>query len=96
MIRAIESRHGNCWDNAPQESFFADFKDETNIEKCVTLEREIRTMAFKKAAACKVQTAASASCLAFFKMSLQMVQFMKVAAFFISQSNYLYVYFFNN
>ena len=38
------SRRGNCWDNAPQESFFGHFKDETNIKKCNTfeeLEREI-------------------------------------------------------
>ena len=32
------SRRGNCWDNAPQESFFGHFKDETNITDCETLE----------------------------------------------------------
>jgi len=32
------SRRGNCWDNAPQESFFGHFKDETNITNCETLE----------------------------------------------------------
>ncbi|WP_407083019.1 IS3 family transposase [Paenibacillus polygoni] len=32
------SRRGNCWDNAPQESFFGHFKDETNIKACATLE----------------------------------------------------------
>lgn len=32
------SRRGNCWDNAPQESFFGHFKDETNIKTCMTLE----------------------------------------------------------
>jgi len=32
------SRRGNCWDNAPQESFFGHFKDETNIRDCETLE----------------------------------------------------------
>nr|WP_252361771.1 IS3 family transposase [Paenibacillus terrae] len=32
------SRRGNCWDNAPQESFFGHFKDETNIKACETLE----------------------------------------------------------
>lgn len=32
------SRRGNCWDNAPQESFFGHFKDETNIKECETLE----------------------------------------------------------
>nr|WP_235973667.1 IS3 family transposase [Peribacillus faecalis] len=32
------SRRGNCWDNAPQESFFGHFKDETSIKECQTLE----------------------------------------------------------
>ena len=32
------SRRGNCWDNAPQESFFGHFKDEANIMSCETLE----------------------------------------------------------
>ena len=32
------SRRGNCWDNAPQESFFGHFKDETTIKNCETLE----------------------------------------------------------
>lgn len=39
------SRRGNCWDNAPQESFFGHFKDEANIKSCNTLEelkREIK------------------------------------------------------
>ena len=39
------SRRGNCWDNAPQESFFGHFKDETYIKECETLEevkREIK------------------------------------------------------
>lgn len=31
------SRRGNCWDNAPQESFFGHFKDETNFKTCMTL-----------------------------------------------------------
>lgn len=33
------SRRGNCWDNAPQESFFGHFKDETYIKTCETLEQ---------------------------------------------------------
>lgn len=40
------SRRGNCWDNAPQESFFGHFKDETNVTECETLEevkREIKS-----------------------------------------------------
>lgn len=32
------SRRGNCWDNAPQESFFGHFKDECQYEACKTLE----------------------------------------------------------
>jgi len=32
------SRRGNCWDNAPQESFFGHFKDEAYIKTCETLE----------------------------------------------------------
>jgi transposase InsO family protein len=28
------SRRGNCWDNAPQESFFGHLKDELDLEKC--------------------------------------------------------------
>ena len=39
------SKRGNCWDNAPQESFFGHFKDEAYIKSCETLEelkKEIR------------------------------------------------------
>lgn len=32
------SRRGNCWDNAPQESFFGHFKDEAYIKQCNTLQ----------------------------------------------------------
>ncbi|KOF55814.1 transposase [Clostridium sp. DMHC 10] len=32
------SRRGNCWDNAPQESFFGHFKDEAYIKQCETFE----------------------------------------------------------
>lgn len=32
------SRRGNCWDNAPQESFFGHLKDETNINTCETFQ----------------------------------------------------------
>ncbi|WP_419889451.1 IS3 family transposase [Paenibacillus xylanexedens] len=45
-LRQSMSRRGNCWDNAPQESFFGHFKDETNIKECETLEevkREIKS-----------------------------------------------------
>ncbi|WP_425450979.1 IS3 family transposase [Saliterribacillus persicus] len=40
------SRRGNCWDNAPQESFFGHFKDEAYIKPCETLnelKREIKS-----------------------------------------------------
>ncbi|WP_241657913.1 IS3 family transposase [Anaerobacillus alkaliphilus] len=40
------SRRGNCWDNAPQESFFGHFKDEAFIKPCSTfdeLKREIKS-----------------------------------------------------
>jgi putative transposase len=33
------SRRGNCWDNAPQESFFGHFKDEAYIKSCETLDQ---------------------------------------------------------
>ena len=33
------SRRGNCWDNAPQESFFGHMKDEINIKDCGTFEK---------------------------------------------------------
>lgn len=35
------SRRGNCWDNAPQESFFGHLKDETNLRECETFKELI-------------------------------------------------------
>lgn len=32
------SRRGNCWDNAPQESFFGHMKDEIDLKVCATLD----------------------------------------------------------
>lgn len=32
------SRKANCWDNAPQESFFGHMKDEIDISECTTFE----------------------------------------------------------
>ena len=32
------SRRGNCWDNAPMESFFGHLKDEVEYQSCKTLE----------------------------------------------------------
>ncbi len=31
------SRRGNCWDNAPQESFFGHMKDEIDYKNCTTI-----------------------------------------------------------
>ena len=33
-LRQSMSRRGNCWDNAPQESFFGHMKDEIDISAC--------------------------------------------------------------
>lgn len=33
------SRRGNCWDNAPQESFFGHLKDEVDYQSCKTLKQ---------------------------------------------------------
>lgn len=44
-LRQSMSRRGNCWDNAPQESFFGHLKDEVAINECKTFEelkREIK------------------------------------------------------
>lgn len=30
------SRRGNCWDNAPQESYFGHMIDELNLDTCFT------------------------------------------------------------
>ncbi|WP_413463246.1 IS3 family transposase [Bacillus sp. B1-b2] len=37
-LRQSMSRRGNCWDNAPQESFFGHFKDEASIKACPSLD----------------------------------------------------------
>jgi transposase InsO family protein len=33
-LRQSMSRRGNCWDNAPQESFFGHMKDEIHLKRC--------------------------------------------------------------
>lgn len=38
------SRRGNCWDNAPQESFFGHMKDEVDFKSCKTLEEVIQSV----------------------------------------------------
>jgi putative transposase len=35
-LRQSMSRRGNCWDNAPQESFFGHMKDEIHLDICGT------------------------------------------------------------
>ena len=35
-LRQSMSRRANCWDNAPQESFFGHMKDEMDISDCKT------------------------------------------------------------
>lgn len=37
-LRRSMSRRGNCWDNAPQESFFEHMKDEIELSKCKSFE----------------------------------------------------------
>lgn len=38
QLRQSMSRKGNCWDNAPQESFFGHMKDEIDLTKCKIFE----------------------------------------------------------
>lgn len=42
-LRQSMSRKGNCWDNAPQESFFGHMKDEIDISEC-TKYREVKAI----------------------------------------------------
>lgn len=42
-LRQSMSRKGNCWDNAPQESFFGHMKDEIDVSGC-TKYREVKTI----------------------------------------------------
>lgn len=37
-LRQSMSRRANCWDNAPQESFYGHMKDEIDISECKTFE----------------------------------------------------------
>jgi len=37
-LRQSMSRKANCWDNAPQESFYGHMKDEIDISPCSTFE----------------------------------------------------------
>jgi len=38
-IRQSMSRRANCWDNAPQESFYGHMKDEIDISQCLTFDK---------------------------------------------------------
>ena len=38
-LRQSMSRRGNCWDNAPQESFFGHMKDEIDLSGCTAFEQ---------------------------------------------------------
>lgn len=38
-LRQSMSRRANCWDNAPQESFYGHMKDEIDLSRCQTFER---------------------------------------------------------
>lgn len=38
-LRQSMSRKANCWDNAPQESFYGHMKDEIDIFQCTTFEK---------------------------------------------------------
>ncbi len=40
-LRQSMSRRGNCWDNAPQESFFGHMKDEIHLNRCSNYEEVI-------------------------------------------------------
>lgn len=42
-LRQSMSRRGNCWDNAPQESFFGHMKDEIDLSKCIIF-NDVRTI----------------------------------------------------
>jgi transposase InsO family protein len=44
-LRQSMSRRANCWDNAPQESFFGHMKDEIDISQCTKFEEINRMIA---------------------------------------------------
>lgn len=43
QLRQSMSRKGNCWDNAPQESFFGHMKDEIDVSGCTKF-REVKVI----------------------------------------------------
>jgi len=44
QLRQSMSRRANCWDNAPQESFFGHMKDEIDLRKCKNHEQVSATI----------------------------------------------------
>jgi len=43
-LRQSMSRKANCWDNAPQESFFGHMKDELDFSECITHADVVRVL----------------------------------------------------
>ncbi|MGL5514129.1 MAG: integrase core domain-containing protein, partial [Sporomusa sp.] len=43
-LRRSMSRKANCWDNAPQESFFGHMKDEIDIIWCTSYEEILQVI----------------------------------------------------
>lgn len=43
-LRQSMSRKANCWDNAPQESFFGHMKDEIDISWCTTYDEILQVI----------------------------------------------------
>ena len=43
-LRQSMSRRANCWDNAPQESFFGHMKDEIDISWCETFDETLQVI----------------------------------------------------
>lgn len=43
-LRRSMSRRANCWDNAPQESFFGHMKDELDLSECCTYEEILKVV----------------------------------------------------
>lgn len=43
-LRQSMSRRANCWDNAPQESFFGHMKDELDLSECTTFDEVYRAV----------------------------------------------------
>ncbi len=83
-LKQSMSMRGNCWDNAPQESFFGHFKDEVILSKCSTLEEVIKEIDdymdyynnyryqwnLSKNDSCSVQKSSCFLEIPFFKLSL--------------------------